>query len=221
MGVSPNDRDSVCTTCGHRGLECSGHPGHIELVVPTYNPLIIDVLLKLLRMNCFYCHRFRIRERIKEDYVVLLELLRRDKISEAYEFFDINVEEERRKLERLEAEPETEKNTEAYLTRLNKCRKRIEYADVMRNEYHKDDKAVASSTSIQLFSEFIKFLYGLAQKKCPYVNCKRESKGVKKEGANKIFLIDREGDEEDEQVRQRKKSRDSLSKGESTAHPTI
>jgi DNA-directed RNA polymerase beta' subunit len=29
LGVSPNDRDSICPTCGHKGLECSGHPGHI------------------------------------------------------------------------------------------------------------------------------------------------------------------------------------------------
>jgi DNA-directed RNA polymerase I subunit RPA1 len=61
--------------------------------VPTYNPLIIDVLLKLLRMTCLHCHRFRIREKIKEDYVVLLELIRRDKITEAKQFYDINSEE--------------------------------------------------------------------------------------------------------------------------------
>jgi DNA-directed RNA polymerase beta' subunit len=91
LGVSPNERDAVCSTCGHKGLECSGHPGHIELVVPAYNPLVVDVLLKLLRMNCFYCHRFRIREKIKEDYVVMLELLRNDRIKETYEYYDINV----------------------------------------------------------------------------------------------------------------------------------
>jgi DNA-directed RNA polymerase beta' subunit len=68
------------------------------LVVPAYNPLVVDVLLKLLRMSCFYCHRFRIRERIKEDYVVLLELLRKDRIHEAYEYYEINVEEEKRRL---------------------------------------------------------------------------------------------------------------------------
>jgi hypothetical protein len=65
-------------------------------------------------------------------------------------------------------------------------------------------------------------LYSLTQKKCPYLNCKHESKTVKKEGANKIFLIDRDIGEDEEQAlkRERKKSRDSFSKGESTAHPT-
>jgi DNA-directed RNA polymerase beta' subunit len=81
-------------------------------VVPAYNPLVIDVLLKLLRMNCFHCHRFRIRERIKEDYVVMLELLRNDRISEAYEYMDINVEEEKRRFDKLMIEGEPEKDKE-------------------------------------------------------------------------------------------------------------
>lgn len=102
MGVSPNDREAVCPTCGHQGMDCSGHPGHIELVVPLYNPLIIDILLKTLRMTCLKCHRLRIRQRIKEDYVILLELIRRDKITEAYEYYDINTEEEKRKFDKLE-----------------------------------------------------------------------------------------------------------------------
>ena len=48
---------------------------------------------------------------------------------------------------------------------------------------------MGSSASIQLFTEFVKFLYGLAQKKCPYKECKKVSRQVKKEGANKIFLM--------------------------------
>lgn len=80
LGVSPNDRDAVCQTCGHVGLECSGHPGHIDLILPTYNPLIIDTLMKILKMNCFDCHRFRIKPKIKEDYRIILLLLRKDKI---------------------------------------------------------------------------------------------------------------------------------------------
>ncbi len=82
------------------------------MVVPAYNPLVVDVLLKLLRMNCFHCHRFRIRERIKEDYVIMLELLRNDRIKEAYEYYDINVEEEKRKMDKMEAESETDKAKE-------------------------------------------------------------------------------------------------------------
>jgi hypothetical protein len=39
----------------------------------------------------------------------------------------------------------------------------------------------------------------LAQKRCPYLNCKRECKTIKKEGANKIFLFDRDVGDEEEQ----------------------
>ena len=72
MGVSPNDKTAECPTCGQVGMNCSGHPGYIELLVPVYNPLVIDVLLKLLRMTCLKCHHLRIKPRIKEDYIVVL-----------------------------------------------------------------------------------------------------------------------------------------------------
>lgn len=81
LGVSPNDRETTCETCGHVGLDCSGHPGHIELITPVYNPLVIDVLLRILKMTCLSCYRFRIRHRIKEDYAVMLQLLQKDKIA--------------------------------------------------------------------------------------------------------------------------------------------
>lgn len=77
-----------------------------------------------------------------------------------------------------------------------KCKGRIDYALKIKEECLKAGSNQASSTSIQLFSEFVKFLFSLAQKKCPYLNCRRESKQVKKEGANKIFLIDRDYGEE-------------------------
>jgi DNA-directed RNA polymerase I subunit RPA1 len=209
--VSPNDRDSVCPTCGHKGLECSGHPGHIELIVPVYNPLVIDVLLKLLRMTCLHCHRFRIRHRIKEDYSVMLELIRRDKIALAYDFYDINTEEERRRLDKLEKEVPADGGKAEHEQRIQQCLTRIEQAQMIKEEFMAGNETTPSSTSIQLFSEFIKFLYGLTQKKCPYKECRKVSKQVKKEGANKIFLIDRDADEE-EGRNVRKRSRDSTSR---------
>jgi hypothetical protein len=97
----------------------------------------------------------------------------------------------------------------------------------MKQDLKKNKVGIPSTTSIQLFGEFVKFLNSCTQNKCPYLNCKRESKKVKKEGASKIFLIDREADDEEEgkdaaSTNFRKKSRDSLSRGgESTAHPSL
>jgi hypothetical protein len=42
----------------------------------------------------------------------MLELLRNDRIKEAYEYYDINVEEEKRKMDKMEAESETDKAKE-------------------------------------------------------------------------------------------------------------
>lgn len=63
MGVSPYDKFTRCETCGSEGLDCPGknismkillisslgHMGHVELLLPVYNPFMIDKLLKLLR----------------------------------------------------------------------------------------------------------------------------------------------------------------------------
>ena len=59
----------------------------------------------------------------------------------------------------------------------------------------------------------MKTFYSLVQNKCPH--CKNVAKNVKKEGANKIFVVTTH---KEEQTNQRKKSRDSASKGESAHH---
>ena len=62
MGVSPYDKFAKCVTCGQEGLTCPGHMGHIELLLPVYNPFLMDKIHKLLRSKCFTCHRLRIAE---------------------------------------------------------------------------------------------------------------------------------------------------------------
>jgi hypothetical protein len=61
--------------------------------------------MKILKMNCFDCHRFRIKPKIKEDYRIILLLLKKDKIKEAYNFYEINADEEKKRLDKLEKEP--------------------------------------------------------------------------------------------------------------------
>lgn len=60
MGVSPYDHLSRCGTCDNESAECPGHPGHIELAVPVYNPFLFSDLYKLLKASCYHCHRLRI-----------------------------------------------------------------------------------------------------------------------------------------------------------------
>ncbi len=49
LGVSPYEKFSRCTTCGQEGLNCPGHLGHIQLILPVYNPFLMDKLHKLLQ----------------------------------------------------------------------------------------------------------------------------------------------------------------------------
>lgn len=48
-----------CKSCGQRAYQCHGHCGHIELVSPAYNPLLVNILNNLLNKTCFNCFHFR------------------------------------------------------------------------------------------------------------------------------------------------------------------
>jgi DNA-directed RNA polymerase I subunit RPA1 len=51
MGVQPHDRGSRCVTCGQESFECTGHIGHVELLLPVYNPFLVNKLIVLLRYH--------------------------------------------------------------------------------------------------------------------------------------------------------------------------
>lgn len=86
MGVSPYDRISRCVTCGQEGTECPGHSGHIELLLPVYNPLLTERLLRLIKSKCFSCHKLRIpKEKIK-NFWVIFSLIKLGYVLEAREF---------------------------------------------------------------------------------------------------------------------------------------
>lgn len=89
MGVSPNDRFSVCDTCGQEGLECSGHFGHLELLLPTYNPLVMDKLMQLLKLQCASCHRLRIRHQTVIEYEHIFKLLRKGALLECQQLEEV------------------------------------------------------------------------------------------------------------------------------------
>lgn len=73
-------------------MQCSGHPGNLELIVPTYNALVMDVLVKILKMNCFNCHRLRIKKDIVEKFQDMIVLMKNGMVTEAYEYWKIDPE---------------------------------------------------------------------------------------------------------------------------------
>lgn len=67
-------------------MECPGHSGHIELLLPVYNPFLVDRLLKLMRSKCFYCHKLRIPAEKVKQYLVIFTLIKLGYVIEAREF---------------------------------------------------------------------------------------------------------------------------------------
>ena len=70
--LGPADK---CPTCGQGQAQCLGHMGHIALTMPVYHPVLFDLLCKLMRGKCWWCHGWRVA-RVKVEVVrVKLELI--------------------------------------------------------------------------------------------------------------------------------------------------
>jgi len=81
--LGPTDASTGCASCGLSFFECPGHCGHIELAVPLYNPSLFPLLLKMLQLKCFACHRLRTAARATRALAVKLMLLDLGRYAEA------------------------------------------------------------------------------------------------------------------------------------------
>ncbi|EUB64166.1 Kelch-like ECH-associated protein [Echinococcus granulosus] len=57
MALGPCTEKDVCAHCGLGFLQCPGHIGHIEFSKPVYNPLLFDLVVRLLKSFCFSCFK--------------------------------------------------------------------------------------------------------------------------------------------------------------------
>jgi DNA-directed RNA polymerase beta' subunit len=62
MGIDSNS--DKCTTCDGKLGECPGHFGYIELSVPLFHPLKIELIMNYLSLYCIYCFKFLIKQDI-------------------------------------------------------------------------------------------------------------------------------------------------------------
>lgn len=60
VAMGPSSRNEVCSTCFNDQNDCIGHFGHIELVMPCYNPFFIKTVSTILRSSCLKCYRLQI-----------------------------------------------------------------------------------------------------------------------------------------------------------------
>jgi DNA-directed RNA polymerase I subunit RPA1 len=73
--MGPVELMGTCQTCALRYASCPGHPGHIELDVPVYYPVLFPALFQLLRCKCLYCHKLRMSQTKVRYFLVKLKLL--------------------------------------------------------------------------------------------------------------------------------------------------
>ncbi|GMH08181.1 hypothetical protein Nepgr_010021 [Nepenthes gracilis] len=86
--LGPLDDESLCKSCGLRSYQCPGHCGHIDLVLLSFNPLLLNMLYNLLRKTCFFCHHFRAPEKQVKTCVLMLELILKGDIVGARRLLD-------------------------------------------------------------------------------------------------------------------------------------
>nr|XP_011458916.1 PREDICTED: DNA-directed RNA polymerase I subunit RPA1-like isoform X1 [Fragaria vesca subsp. vesca] len=77
MGPLDDRSHTCCRTCGQNAYNCQGHFGHIDIVLPVYNPLLFNHLYKLLQRTCFNCCCFRTSREQVQKCVSQLELVMR------------------------------------------------------------------------------------------------------------------------------------------------
>eukprot|EP01114_Cavostelium_apophysatum_P013753 TRINITY_DN3402_c0_g1_i2.p1 TRINITY_DN3402_c0_g1~~TRINITY_DN3402_c0_g1_i2.p1 ORF type:complete len:1567 (-),score=495.35 TRINITY_DN3402_c0_g1_i2:56-4756(-) len=79
--------DQACSTCGLPDRGCPGHFGHIDLVTPVYHPLLTKMLMKVLDIQCWKCHKFRYHKSKVKEFAQLIQLADEGKLTSS-SFFD-------------------------------------------------------------------------------------------------------------------------------------
>jgi len=83
------EHGKICATCEQTNIFCPGHPGHISLAKPLYNPMFFDITKKILKCVCFRCSRILIsphtqHEDLKNDMNKIMNIKNNQKRWEAY-----------------------------------------------------------------------------------------------------------------------------------------
>lgn len=68
VSMGPSTRREVCSTCMNDQRDCIGHFGHIELIMPCYNPFFMKTVATILRASCLGCKRLQVSGEFREDF---------------------------------------------------------------------------------------------------------------------------------------------------------
>ncbi|KAI5184396.1 DNA-directed RNA polymerase II subunit RPB1 [Nematocida homosporus] len=62
LRLGTSERGFLCSTCGHRFDQCTGHFGYIELSKPVFHIGFLAKVKKILESVCFFCSKLRIEK---------------------------------------------------------------------------------------------------------------------------------------------------------------
>lgn len=195
--MGPIDNRGICETCNILYNHCPGHCGHIELDVPVYYPMYFTELIRLLKLKCIVCHKFRLSMNKVRYYLIRLKLLEMENINEANSLMEfVNPTEQLLELDKDEYEMKEQKAdiTMDIEKKLQFYEKRYE-AFIRMKQTRQQPSSSSSGKKLQTTNTYIKSLqrelidsfYKMVQaiKRCE--NCGSFSPGFRKDGANKIF----------------------------------
>lgn len=60
VSMGPTTRREICSTCLNDQQDCIGHFGHIELIMPCYNPFFMKTVSTILRVVCLKCNKLQL-----------------------------------------------------------------------------------------------------------------------------------------------------------------
>ncbi|XP_041998254.1 DNA-directed RNA polymerase I subunit 1-like [Salvia splendens] len=173
LAMGPLVDGAECKSCGQQSFNCSGHCGHIELVSPAYNPLLVKMLSNILNKACFYCFHFRSSKAEAENCVSQLKRIKEGNIVAAKKLSLRQKMIDKKKMDWAEVEdvvdPEDSQGSNVSHS--------VVVSDV-ENDHKHEKEAFWDSTllteSMSVLNEFLKS----KEKKCK--NCKRSNPKITK-----------------------------------------
>ncbi|KAG2223195.1 hypothetical protein INT45_011541 [Circinella minor] len=189
--LGPFQKTQICGTCSQDHHSCPGHFGHIELPVPTYNPLFFDNLYALIRAKCSYCNKFRMGRHLMQKTIAKLTLLQHGLMREAQALDEMNLDSKKlKKTDNLEDQMEEDgKASDKEDDTINRIDSYVKecLADKEARKFASDNYKVTviNDARKRVMMEFMKYCVG--QKRCG--NCSGISPPIRRDGAAKLFEL--------------------------------
>lgn len=73
--LGPAKKLEFCATCNLSSFDCPGHYGHIELSVPVYHPMLVQILHQMISKCCLECYHLRLDQPALKLFLAQLEAL--------------------------------------------------------------------------------------------------------------------------------------------------